>query len=71
MARSHLITKKETLFLDVDLDRGAGYGNTLSWTDQDKPKIEVQPVEVQDDLDLEKFYKMFVDLLSAPTPKKN
>ena len=66
-----LITKKETLFMDVDLDRGAGYGNTLSWTERDKPKIEVQPVEVQDDLDLEKFYKMFVDLLTAQTPSKN
>ena len=66
-----VITKKETLFMDVDLDRGAGYGNTLSWTDRDKPKIEVQPVEVQDDLDLEKFYKMFVDLLTAPTQRKN
>jgi purine nucleosidase len=66
-----VITKKETLFLDVDLDRGAGYGNTLSWTEHDKPKIEVQPVEVQDDLDLDKFYKMFVDLLSGPMPGKN
>jgi purine nucleosidase len=66
-----IITKKETLFMDVDLDRGAGYGNTLTWTQQDKPKVEVQPVEVQDDVDLEKFYKMFVDLLSAPTPRKN
>jgi purine nucleosidase len=66
-----LITKKETLFLDVDLDRGAGYGNTLSWTDQDRPKVKMQPVEVQDELDLEKFYKMFVDLLAAPTPNKN
>jgi purine nucleosidase len=66
-----LITKKETLFLDVDLDRGAGYGNTLSWTDHDKPTIGGPPVEVQDDLDLEKFYKLFVDLLTAPTPKKN
>ena len=46
-----IITKKETLFLDVDLDRGAGYGNTLSWADRDKPKVELQPVEVQDDLD--------------------
>ena len=64
-----IITKKETLFLDVDLDRGAGYGNTLSWSSHDKPKIEVQPVEVQDDLDLDKFYNMFVNLLSAPTPK--
>jgi purine nucleosidase len=68
---SSVITKKETLFMDVDLDRGAGYGNTLSWTERDKPKIEVQPVEVQVDLDLDKFYKMFVELLAAPTPRKN
>jgi purine nucleosidase len=66
-----VITKKETLFMDVDLERGAGYGNTLSWTERDKPKNEVQPIEVQDDLDLDRFYKMFVDLLSAPTPKKD
>ncbi|HEV3307937.1 MAG TPA: nucleoside hydrolase [Candidatus Sulfotelmatobacter sp.] len=65
-----LITKKEKLFMDVNLDRGAGYGNTLSWSEHDKPKIEVQPVEVQDDLDLDRFYKLFVTLLSAPTPKK-
>jgi len=66
-----LITKKETLFIDVDLDRGAGYGNTLGWTEKDKPKTETQAVEVQDDLDLEKFYKLFVDLLTAATPRKN
>jgi purine nucleosidase len=66
-----LITQRETRFMDVDLDRGAGYGDTLTWKDQDKPKLEVQSVEVQVDLDTEKFYKMFVDLLTAPTPKKN
>jgi len=66
-----LITKKETLFMDVDMDRGAGYGNTLSWTERDKPKIELQPVEVQDDVDLERFYKLFADLLTAPTPRKD
>jgi purine nucleosidase len=64
-----LITKQETLYMDVDLDRGAGYGNTLTWTEHNKPKITGQPLEVQDDLDLDKFYKMFVSLLSAPTPK--
>lgn len=66
-----IITKKETRFIDVDLDRGAGYGNTLTWTDRDKPKLEVQPVEIQVDLDPEKFYKMFVDLLTAATQHKN
>ncbi len=42
--------------------------DTLSWSDQDKPKSDVQPVEIQVDLDTERFYKMFVDLLTAPTP---
>jgi purine nucleosidase len=65
-----LIIKKETLYMDVDLDRGAGYGNTLAWTEHDKPKIDVQPVEVQDDLDLDRFYRIFVNLLTAETPKR-
>jgi inosine-uridine nucleoside N-ribohydrolase len=64
-----LITAKDTRYLDIDLNRGAGYGNTLSWTEQDKPKITGTLAEVQVDLDTEKFYKMFVDLLTAPTPK--
>lgn len=63
-----LITRKEVRFMDVDLDRGAGYGNVLTWTDQDKPVLEIQPVEIQVDLDTERFYKMVVDLMTAPTP---
>ena len=64
-----LITAKEARYLDVDLSRGAGYGNTLSWTEQDKPKNVGPPAEIQVDLDTEKFYKMFVDLLTAPPPR--
>jgi len=63
-----LITKRETRYMSVDLDRGAGYGNTLTWTENDKPKIALQPVEIQVDLDAEKFYRMFVGLMRAPTP---
>ena len=64
-----LITAKDTRYLDIDLNRGAGYGDTLSWTEQDKPKTVGPPTEVQVDLDTDRFYKMFVDLLTAPTPK--
>jgi len=63
-----IITKKENRYMDMDLSRGAGYGNTLTWSDQDKPKLDAQPVEVQFDLNLDKFYKMFIDLLKAKTP---
>jgi purine nucleosidase len=66
-----LITAKETRFMDINLDHGAVYGDTLTWSDRDKPKVEIQPVEIQVDLNLEKFYKMFVDLLTAATPQKH
>jgi inosine-uridine nucleoside N-ribohydrolase len=66
-----LITKKETRFMDVAIDHGAGYGDTLTWTERDKPKLEVRPIEIQVDLDVERFYKMFAELLTAATPKKN
>ena len=62
-----LITRQETRYMAVGLDRGAGYANTLTWTEKDKPKITVQPVEIQFDLDTEKFYRMFIGLMSAPT----
>ena len=63
-----LITEKETRYMSVDLDRGAGYGNTLTWLERDKPQLAGQPVEIQLDLDKEKFYEMFVRLMSEPTP---
>jgi inosine-uridine nucleoside N-ribohydrolase len=66
-----LITQKETRFMDVNLDKGYSYGDTVTWTDQNKPKIPVQPVEIQVDLDLQKFYKLFVDLLSASPPRND
>lgn len=66
-----IITKKETRYMDIDLARGASYGNVLTWFESDKPKVEVQPVEIQVDLDTEKFYKTVVDLLGGPTPPKN
>ena len=31
---------------------------------------DLKPVEIQVDLDTKNFYKMFVDLLTAPTPRK-
>ena len=64
-----LITAKEKRYLDVNLNRGASYGDTLSWTEDDKPRIHGPQVEIQNDLDTQKFYKEFVELLTAPTPR--
>jgi purine nucleosidase len=61
-----LITKREIRYMGVDINHDAEYGNTLIWSDKDKPKVTVQPVEIQQDLDLEKFYGMFIRLMSLP-----
>src|SRR5438477_1481141 len=63
-----IITKREMRYMSVNLDRAAGYGDTLTWSEKDKPAVPVRLVEIQMDLDKEKFYRMFVNLMSAPTP---
>lgn len=68
-----LITKSGTRYMGVDLDHGAGYGNTLTWATKDwaakdNPRPGAQPVDIQFDLDTEKFYRMFVTLMSGKTP---
>ncbi len=63
-----VITKWQKLYVDVALDRGASYGDTLSWAPGHQPGMGEVLVEVQKDLDREKFYKEYVDLLTRPTP---
>lgn len=64
-----LITKKDARYMSVDVDHGAAYGNTLTWTDKDNPMLGARLVEIQKDLDLARFNKMFVNLMKAPTPQ--
>jgi len=63
-----LITKQRPVFMDIDIDHGAGYGNTLTWAPGNNPGLGEQQVIIQEDLDLPRFYKMFVDLMTRPTP---
>jgi inosine-uridine nucleoside N-ribohydrolase len=61
-----IITKERLLYMDVDVSHGPAYGETLTWGDALKPAIDLQHVHAQVDLDLPKFTKMFVELMSAP-----
>jgi len=63
-----IITKWKKLYMDVNNDHGAGYGNTLVWQLGNQPGLGEILVDVQDDLDKGKFYKEYVDLLTRPTP---
>jgi purine nucleosidase len=64
-----IITKVRALYMDVDVSHGPAYGETLTWSEALKPAVDLQLVQAQVDLDLPKFTKMFVDLMSAPTPR--
>jgi len=64
-----IITRERYVYMDVSLDKGISYGDTLVWTDQDKPALALQKVHAQTDVDWPKFKRMFVELMSAPTPK--
>jgi inosine-uridine nucleoside N-ribohydrolase len=63
-----IITRRYDLYIDVDVTHGPTYGETLTWIEPLKPAIDLQLVHAQVDLDLPRFTRMFVDLMSAPTP---
>lgn len=64
-----IITRSEKRYMSVDLDHGASYGNTLTWSEKGGARADAGLVEIQFDLDTEKFYKMFASAMMAPTPK--
>jgi purine nucleosidase len=63
-----IITKTSELCMDVSIDHGASYGDTLVWVPGDEPGLGERKVVVQEDLNVGKFYKEFVELMSSPVP---
>jgi inosine-uridine nucleoside N-ribohydrolase len=60
-----LITQEKQVYMDVDLSHGPSYGNTLTWDAKGKPATGVRLVHAQMDLDLPRFQKMFVELMTG------
>jgi purine nucleosidase len=63
-----IVTHSTELLVDVDTAFTAGYGNTLSWSPGAGPGLGERPVTVIQDVDVPKFERMTLDLLSRPTP---
>jgi purine nucleosidase len=59
-----LISREKVVYMDVDLSHGPTYGDTLTWNEKLKPQIGVRLVHAQVDLDLPRFQKMFVQLMT-------
>ena len=61
-----IITSAREMYVDVDIDHGAGHGMTLFWErDRTVPPF-VRPATVQFDLDTRKFYELYIDLMTRP-----
>jgi purine nucleosidase len=72
-----IITKQQELYVNIDIDHGASYGQTI-FVEKDQEAGQGQPsvprkmepwwklATVQWDLDTSKFYKMYIDLMSRP-----
>jgi inosine-uridine nucleoside N-ribohydrolase len=59
-----IITRSGKLYMDVSVDRGPTYGDTLTWSAGDPHPAGTPLVEVQQDVDAAKFYREFIELLS-------
>ena len=64
-----IITKQVDVYMDVDLSHGPSYGDTLAWPEALRPATGVRLVHAQMDLDLPRFQKDFVDLMTRTNSK--
>ena len=66
-----VITQKEELYVDCEFGWGPNYGKTVWWTKKNRPWWATRTWKVQTDIDRERFEKLFVDLMSQPSPQSD
>jgi purine nucleosidase len=64
-----IITGQKQLYMEIDIDHGASYGKTIFWDSTAKVPPYLHLANVQFDIDAEKFYKIYVDLMTRPARK--
>lgn len=66
MVDPSMITEQKQLYVDIDVDHGPSYGETLFW----RPGTELPPYEriatVQFDVDAQKLYELYIKLMTQP-----
>jgi purine nucleosidase len=61
-----IITGQKQLYMDIDVDHGASYGKTIFWDSKAKVPPYLRLANVQFDIDAEKFYKLYIELMTRP-----
>lgn len=64
-----IITGQKQLYMDIDVDHGASYGKTIFWDAKAQVPPYLKLATVQFDIDAEKFYKLYIDLMTRPVGK--
>ena len=65
-----IITGQKQLYVDVETDHDASYGKTLFWDSKADVPPYLRIANVQFDIDAEKFYKLYIDLMTRPPGPK-
>ena len=61
-----IVTRQKEMYVDIDVDHGPSYGETLFWeTKADVPPWQ-QKATVQFDVDTKKLYDLYVELMTRP-----
>ncbi len=58
-----IITEQREIYVDVDIDHGINYGNTLAWEERQGERPGPRKMWVQFDLDLDRFYDLYAELM--------
>jgi purine nucleosidase len=59
-----IITGQKQLYMDIDIGHGASYGKTIFWSEKASVPPYLRLANVQFDIDAEKFYKLYIDLMT-------
>jgi len=63
-----IIKTERYVYMDVNTDHGANYGDTLTWQDELKPAIPLNKVHVVMEPDLARLQSLLIRLFAGPTP---
>ena len=58
-----IITEQREMYIDLDIDHGINYGNTVAWELRQGERHGSRTMWVQFDLDLERFYDLYAELM--------
>ncbi len=61
-----IITGQKQLYMDIDVDHGASYGKTIFWDPKTSVPSYLRLANVQFDIDAERFYKIYIELMTRP-----